>query len=193
MEKKHQERLLGRPEHSSSQNPTACFSHRHSRGNWEREYCGKSDIFSRHPQKMFTVVSFSRANVSGDCPGWVTVVRLQCLQSTETPKKDWYRSVALCIVSAFMAMTWAQLDVRWVYFGWLLNLSNFHTFFYSNNGFRCWTPTAFGLLQEFLTWRRCCNLAAVITAQRSKDSESQTVQRTPEWASSVSKTPAFQI
>lgn len=193
MEKKHQERLLGRPEHSSSQNPTACFSHRHSRGNWEREYCGKSDIFSRHPQKMFTVVSFSRANVSGDCPGWVTVVRLQCLQSTETPKKDWYRSVALCIVSAFMAMTRGQLDVRWVYFGWLLNLSNFHTFFYSNSGFRCWTPTAFGLLQEFLTWRRCCNLAAVITAQRSKDSESQTVQRTPEWASSVSKTPAFQI
>ena len=85
----------------------------HTRASWEREYCGKSDIFSPHLlqslQKMFTVRFFPRGNVSADCPGWVMVVRPQCLQLTETPQKDEYRSVVLCIVGAFIVIIWAQL------------------------------------------------------------------------------------
>lgn len=164
---RHQRRVLGRPQHTSLMNPTACFSPAvthpgtewgHTRENWEREYCGKSDIFSLlllgSLQKMFTVLFFHEAI-------WAVTVRTESRWSghnvyswQKAPKIDEYRSVHLCVVSAF------TVNVRsircWIYVFILCKLSNVS---YLQSDLRCRAKID-GLLREFLTW--CCNLTAVI-------------------------------
>lgn len=100
---KASERVLGRPQHTPLMNPTACFSpavthpgnrvRAHQRKLRKRILWKIRHIFTPSTREFTEDVHssffFSRGNLSSDCPDWVTVVRPQCLQLTESPQNRW--------------------------------------------------------------------------------------------------------